>query len=85
MIAGGVYRSLVMQQWVLIWVNNTTEAYATQVNISDGITQIMHADATAQMMVIIHGLIQMMAMTTLEEFTYLQVVKLRNNYYHEPR
>ena len=54
-IAGGVNRSLVTQQWVLIGVNNTTEVYATQVNISDGITQIMHTDATAQIMVIVHG------------------------------
>ena len=55
LIAGGVNGSLVTQQWVPIQVNNITEAYATQVNIVEGVTQIFHNDASAQMMTIIYG------------------------------
>ena len=55
LIAGAVNRSLVTQQWVPIEVNNITEAYATQVNISEGVTQIFHTDASAQMMTIVYG------------------------------
>ena len=55
LIAGGVNRSLVTQQWVPIQVNNITDAYATQVNISEGVTQIFHTDASAQMMTIVYG------------------------------
>ena len=55
LIAGGVNRSLDTQQWVPIEVNNITEAYATQVNISEGVTQIFHTDASAQMMTIVYG------------------------------
>ena len=55
LIAGGVDRSLDTQQWVPIEVNNITEAYATQVNISEGVTQIFHTDTSAQMMTIVYG------------------------------
>ena len=55
LIAGGVNRSLVTQQWVPIQVNNTIEAYATQVNISEGVAQIYHTNATAKMMTIVYG------------------------------
>ena len=55
LIAGGVNRSLVTQQWVPIQVNNITKAYATQVNILEGVTQIFHTDASAQMMTIVYG------------------------------
>jgi len=55
LIAGGVNRSLVTEQWVPIQVNYITEAYATQVNISEGITKIFHANAAAQMMTIVYG------------------------------
>ena len=55
LIAGGVYRSLDTQQWVPIQVNNIIEAYATQVNISEGVTQIFHTNASAQMMTIVYG------------------------------
>ena len=55
LIAGGVNRSLVTQQWVPIQVNNTIEAYATQVNIPEGIAQIYHTDVAAQMMTIVYG------------------------------
>ena len=55
LIAGGVNRTLVKQRWVPIEVNNITEAYATQVNISEGVAQIFHTDASAQMMTIVYG------------------------------
>ena len=55
LIAGGVNRSLVTQQWVPIQVNNTIEAYATQVNIPEGMAQIYHTDVAAQMMTIVYG------------------------------
>ena len=55
LIAGGVNRSLVTQQWVPILVNNTIEAYATQVNIPEGVAQIFHNDTAAQMMTIVYG------------------------------
>ena len=55
LIAGGVNRSLATQQWVPIQVNNTIEAYATQVNIAEGVAQVFHTDASAQMMTIVYG------------------------------
>ena len=57
-IAGGVTRSLAAQQWVPIRVNNRTEAYATQVNIPQGITKVLHTDTAAEMMVIVYGFSQ---------------------------
>ena len=41
LITGGVNRSLVTQQWVPVQVNNITETYATQVNISEGKTKMI--------------------------------------------
>ena len=55
LIAGGVNRSLVTQQWVPIQVNNTIEAYATQVSIPEGVAQIIHNNPAAQMMTIVYG------------------------------
>ena len=54
LVVGGVNKSLT-QQWVPIQVNNINEAYATQVRIPEGITQIIHADAAAQMTAIVYG------------------------------
>ena len=55
LIAGGVNRSLATQQWVPIQVNNTIEAYATQVIIPEGVAQVFHTDPSAQMMTIVYG------------------------------
>ena len=55
LIAGGVNRSLVTQQWVPIQVNNITEAYATQVSIPEGVAQVFHTNPAAQMMTIVYG------------------------------
>ena len=55
LIAGGVNRSLATQQWVPIQVNNTIEAYATQVTIPEGVAQVFHTNSSAQMMTIVYG------------------------------
>ena len=55
LISGGVNRSLDKQQWIPIQVNNTIKAYATQINISEGATQIFHFDDSAQLMTIAYG------------------------------
>ena len=55
LIAGGVNRSLSTQQWVPLQVNSITEAYATQVRIPEGITHIVHTNATAQMTTVVYG------------------------------
>ena len=55
LIAGGVNRSLTTQQWIPIQVNNTIKAYATQVNIAEGVAQVFHTDSSAKMMTIVYG------------------------------
>ena len=55
LISGGVNRSLVTQQWVPIRVNSSTKAYATQVTITEGIAQVFHTEASAQLMTIAYG------------------------------
>ena len=53
--AGGVSRPLVTEHWVPIQVNNTIEAYATQLSISEGVAQLLHTNSAAQMMTIVYG------------------------------
>ena len=53
--AGGVSRPLVTEHWVPIQVNNTIEAYATQLSISEGVVQLLHTSSAAQMMTIVYG------------------------------
>jgi len=55
LITGGVNRSLASQDWIPIVVNNITEAYATQVAVSEGVIQIVHANSTALMTAIAYG------------------------------
>ena len=55
LISGGVTRSLVTEQWVPIQVNNSVKAHATQINISEGVTQVFHTNTLAQMMTIVYG------------------------------
>ena len=55
LIAGGTNNSLNTQQWTPIQVNNITEAYATQLTIPEGIVQVFHTNASAQMMTIMYG------------------------------
>ena len=55
LITGGVQRSLDTQQWVSIKVNNIIEAYATKVNITEGVVEIVHSNTAALMMTIVYG------------------------------
>ena len=54
-VAGGVNRSLITQQWVPVQVNNIVEVYITQVTILEGIVQIIHTDPAAKMTAIAYG------------------------------
>ena len=47
--------SLNAQQWVPIKVKHTTEAYATQVTISEGVAEIIHSNVDGLMMVTTYG------------------------------
>ena len=58
LIAEGVNRSLITQQWVPIKVNGIIEAYATQLNITEGRSKILHTNAAAEMMTIVYGFSQ---------------------------
>ena len=56
LIAEGVNRSLDTEQWVPIRVNNIVKAYATQIeDIPQGMIQIFHTNAEAQMMTFVYG------------------------------
>ena len=55
LMAGETNRSLVAGHWVAVQVNNNIQAYAAQVNISEGMTKIFHTNAAAQMMAIVYG------------------------------
>ena len=54
-LAGGVNTSLDTQQWAPIVVSNVTEAYATQVRVSEGFTGIVHSNRAALMTTIVYG------------------------------
>ena len=56
LIADGYNRSLDTQKWAPIIVNNITEAYTSQMNITHGVTRIFHIDETAMMTVMVYGL-----------------------------
>ena len=55
LISGGVNRSLHTHKWVPITVNNVTEAYSVQVNISEGVAEIVHSNTTILMSAIVYG------------------------------
>ena len=55
LISGGRNVSLNTQEWVPIKVGLTTEAYVTQVTISESVAEIIHANETALMAVVIYG------------------------------
>ena len=55
LIAGGVNKSLATQQWIPIQINSITEAYAAQLNISEGIAHIVHTNVAAKMMTTVYG------------------------------
>ena len=53
--AGKISRSLSTQHWVPITVNNVIEAYITQVNITEGVVEIVHSNSAALMTTIVYG------------------------------
>ena len=55
LVSGGVNRSLDTQEWVPVYVNNVIEAYVTRVNISEGVAQVIHINATALLTVTVYG------------------------------
>ncbi|XP_065888958.1 uncharacterized protein [Dysidea avara] len=55
LISGGVNRSLETQQWVPIMVNNVTEAYGVQVNITEGVAELAHHNTIASMYLLVYG------------------------------
>ena len=55
LITEGNNTSLETQEWVPITINNVTEAYATQVNVTYGVVEIFHTNEAALMTVTIYG------------------------------
>jgi len=51
----GVNNPLTSQTFVPIKVNSVTEAYATQLSITEGVSEISHDDVTAKMTVMVYG------------------------------
>ena len=56
LISGRVNKSLDKQEWVPVKVNNVTEAYATTINVTEGVVEIIHIDASALMTTIVYGI-----------------------------
>ena len=54
-ITGGVKRSLQSQSWNTITFNQVTEAYYTQLSVSNGPVTIMHTTANALMSAVVYG------------------------------
>jgi len=54
-ITGGVKRSLQSQSWNAITFNQVTEAYYTQLSVSNGPVTIMHTTANALMSAVVYG------------------------------
>ncbi|XP_065902435.1 uncharacterized protein [Dysidea avara] len=55
LISGGLNRSLDTHQWAPFMVNNVTEAYSVQVNISKGVGEVVHSNTTALMSTVVYG------------------------------
>ena len=55
MLENGVNKSLVIEKWVPIIANNVTEAYATQVQVQEGVVKIIHENSEALMATIFYG------------------------------
>ena len=53
--SGGVNMSLESQEWVPIVVNNITEAYATRVDVSEGLVQVVHTNLRGLITAIAYG------------------------------
>jgi len=55
LISAGQKKSLDRQEWVPVRVNDAIEAYATKVNILDGVVEVIHSNPSAQMAAIVYG------------------------------
>ena len=55
LVTGGRNRSLESNSWIPIVRNSITEAYATQVNLTQGIFQLCHSNNAALMNAIVYG------------------------------
>ena len=55
LLAGTINKSLDTQHWVPVKSNNVIEAYATQVNIPEGVVEIIHSNIAALMTTIVYG------------------------------
>ena len=53
--SGSVYQTLEVFSWIPIIVDDIIEAYALQVNISEGVAEVIHVDPTAQMAATVYG------------------------------
>ncbi|XP_065903856.1 uncharacterized protein [Dysidea avara] len=56
-IRGGVKRSLLSQSWNTITFNQVTEAYYTQLSVSNGPVTIIHTTANALMSAVVYGFV----------------------------
>ena len=57
LMSNGVNRSLDTQTWVPIMVNSTIEAFATQLNVPEGISELFHTNRSALMTTVVYGLV----------------------------
>ena len=55
MITGVVSISLNTQTWVPVKVNNSIEAYATSINIPEGVAEVTHNNKAALMTTLVYG------------------------------
>ena len=55
LITGGVSTSLNMQTWIPVKVNNSIVAYATHVNIPEGVAEVTHNNKAALMTTVVYG------------------------------
>jgi len=57
LMTGEVNRSLDTQTWVPVLVNSTTEAFATQLTVSEGISELFHINRSALITTMVYGLV----------------------------
>ena len=55
MIENGINKSLSIEKWIPIKVNNITEAYAVQVKVQEGAVKISHNNSEALMSMTVYG------------------------------
>ena len=53
--SGLIYQSLDAFHWVAVKVNNITEAYVLQMNIPEGVAEVIHTDSAALMATTVYG------------------------------